>query len=92
MIEQETGQTYLGQKRRTFCSAFRLAETFSAGCQWQPQERGVHPQLPAEAGEAFADDLAPLAGAAKTESWIVCFALSHFGHVIACVWLITMRS
>jgi len=52
----------------------------------------VQPQLPPSEGEAFADDLLPFAGAANTESWIVCLALSHFGHVIACFWLITMRS
>lgn len=34
----------------------------------------------------------PLEGAAKTESWMVCFALSHFGHVMDCDWRITMRS
>jgi hypothetical protein len=37
-------------------------------------------------------DLAPLAGAEKTESWMVCFELAHFGHVMGVLWLITMRS
>jgi len=36
--------------------------------------------------------LLPFAGAAKTESWIVCFALAHFGHVIFVFPFITMRS
>jgi hypothetical protein len=52
----------------------------------------VQAQLPPEEGEEFADDLFPFPGAANTESWIVCFALSHFGHVIAWFWFITMRS
>jgi hypothetical protein len=37
-------------------------------------------------------DLLPFEGAAKTESWRVRFELEHFGHVIACFWLITIRS
>jgi len=37
-------------------------------------------------------DLEPFAGAANTESWIVCLALAHFGHAIAMFLLITMRS
>jgi hypothetical protein len=37
-------------------------------------------------------DLAPLAGAAKTESWMVCFELAHFGQVMGVLWFITMRS
>ena len=36
--------------------------------------------------------LLPFEGAAKTEGWIVCFELEHFGHVIACFGLITIRS
>jgi hypothetical protein len=51
----------------------------------------VQPQLPDEADELGAD-FAPLEGAAKTESWIVCFALAHFGQAMAWVWLMTMRS
>jgi len=47
--------------------------------------RGVQPQPPDEADEPPAEDLLPLEGAEKTESWIVCLALSHFGHVMACV-------
>lgn len=45
----------------------------------------MHPQEPpedAEAEEPAADF--PFEGAAKTESWSVCFALAHLGHVIAC--------
>jgi len=38
------------------------------------------------------EDLLPFEGTAKTESWMVCFGLEHFGHVIACFWLITIRS
>lgn len=51
----------------------------------------MQPQAPDEA-EELDDAFAPLEGAAKTESWMVCFALEHFGHAIAWVWLITMRS
>jgi hypothetical protein len=36
--------------------------------------------------------LLPFAGAAKTESWIVCFALAHFGHVTSVRPFITIRS
>jgi hypothetical protein len=36
--------------------------------------------------------LLPFEGAAKTESWIVRFALEQFGQVISCAWLITIRS
>jgi hypothetical protein len=54
----------------------------------QPQE----PPDDADELDELAEDLLPLAGAAKTESCIVCFALSHFGHVIFWRWLITMRS
>jgi hypothetical protein len=36
--------------------------------------------------------LLPLAGAAKTESWMVCFALVHFGQVILVPPFITIRS
>jgi hypothetical protein len=36
--------------------------------------------------------LLPFPCAANTESWIVFFALSHFGHVIDCFWFITIRS
>jgi hypothetical protein len=36
--------------------------------------------------------LLPFPCAAKTESWIVFFPLSHFGHVIDCFWVITIRS
>jgi hypothetical protein len=34
----------------------------------------------------------PFDGEANTESWIVCFALEHFGQVIDCDRLSTMRS
>ena len=51
----------------------------------------MQPQLAPEDGEALEDDL-PLEGAAKTESCSVCFALAHFGHVMAWFWLMTMRS
>jgi hypothetical protein len=55
----------------------------------------VHPQAPPEEGDTEAEELAvdlPFDGAAKTESWRVCFALAHFGHVMACFWLMTSRS
>jgi hypothetical protein len=55
----------------------------------------VQPQEPPDDAvelDELVDDLLPLAGAAKTESCIVRFALSHFGHVIFWRWLITMRS
>jgi hypothetical protein len=60
--------------------------------------RGVQPQEPPDDADELDEldeliaDLLPLAGAAKTESCIVCFPLSHFGHVIFWRWLITMRS
>jgi hypothetical protein len=34
----------------------------------------------------------PFDGEAKTDSWMVCFALEHLGQVMACDWLSTMRS
>lgn len=52
----------------------------------------MQPQPPADDGEALPDDLLPFAGAANTESWMVFFALAHFGQVMAWVWFITMRS
>ncbi len=53
----------------------------------------MQPQLPPEDAdeEEPAVDF-PFEGAAKTDSWMVCFALSHFGHVMGCDRLITMRS
>jgi hypothetical protein len=48
----------------------------------------VQPQLPPDA----ALDLLPLAGAAKTESWSVCFLLAHFGQAIAWLLLRTICS
>jgi hypothetical protein len=51
----------------------------------------VQPQLPDET-EELEVDFAPLEGAAKTESWMVCFALEHFGQVMVGFWLMTMRS
>jgi len=44
----------------------------------------VQPQPPDEAEAPVAEDLPPFDGAAKTESWIVCFALAHLGQVMAC--------
>jgi len=38
------------------------------------------------------EDLLPLAGAAKTESWMVFFALVHFGQMIFVFPFITIRS
>jgi hypothetical protein len=38
------------------------------------------------------DAFVPLAGAAKTESWMVCFGLSHFGQAIWVLLLITSFS
>jgi hypothetical protein len=51
----------------------------------------VRPQPPHEAEELEAV-FAPLEGAAKTESWMVCFPLEHLGQAMAWVWLMTMRS
>ncbi len=51
----------------------------------------MQPQPPDEA-EELEDVFAPLEGAAMTESWMVRFALEHFGQATAWVWLITMRS
>jgi hypothetical protein len=54
----------------------------------------VQPHPPPDEAEEEdpAEDLLPFTGAAKTESWTVCFALAHFGQVIACFLFITMRS
>jgi hypothetical protein len=51
----------------------------------------VQPQPPDEA-EEDEEFFAPFEGAAKTESWMACFALEHLGQAMAWVWLITMRS
>lgn len=56
----------------------------------QPQAPPQQP--PPEGSEEAREDLLPLAGAAKTESWMVCFALAHFGHVTFVFPFITMRS
>jgi hypothetical protein len=61
----------------------------------QPHEPPQHP--PPEDGaeppeEDPPEDFVPFDGAAKTESWIVLFALAHFGHVIFVFPFITMRS
>jgi len=37
-------------------------------------------------------DFVPFPGAAKTEIWIVLWALEHFGHVTLVLPFITMRS
>jgi len=57
----------------------------------QPQEP---PQQPPPDGpdEEPLEDLLPLAGAAKTESWILFLALAHFGQVIFVFPFITIRS
>jgi hypothetical protein len=61
--------------------------------QWQPQVFGVQPQPPEPAVvEDSAEDLLPFAGAAKTESWIVCAPLAHLGQVMAVLLFITIRS
>jgi hypothetical protein len=61
--------------------------------QWQPQVLGVQRQPPeAAVVEDSADDLLPFAGAAKTESWIVCSPLAHLGQVMAVLLFITIRS
>lgn len=61
--------------------------------QWQPQVRGVQPQAPEADSPAEPPELLlAFEGAANTESWMVCFALAHFGHVMAVLWFITMRS
>jgi hypothetical protein len=55
----------------------------------------VQPQDPPDGPDRLDEldeDFPPFEGAAKTESCIVCFALSHFGHVIFWRWLITTRS
>jgi hypothetical protein len=59
----------------------------------QPQPPPQQPPAPEpDIGDDPPGDLAPFAGAAKTDNWIVFFALSHFGQVTF-VWLfITMRS
>jgi hypothetical protein len=51
----------------------------------------VQPQLEPEADDS-ALDLLPLDGAANTDSCSVCFALWHFGQVIAWALLSTIRS
>ena len=53
----------------------------------------MQPHEPPEDAEAewLAEDF-PFERPANTESWSVCFPLAHFGHVIACFWLITSRS
>jgi len=56
----------------------------------QPHAPPQHP--PPDDSEKLEEVLLPLAGAAKTESWIVLFALEHFGHVIFVFPFITMRS
>jgi hypothetical protein len=54
---------------------------------------GVQPQPPeAAVGEDSAADLLPFAGAAKTESCIVCSPLAHLGQVMAVLLFITIRS
>jgi len=54
---------------------------------------GVQAQPPGLAVvEDAAEDLCPFAGAAKTESWIVCFPLVHFGHEMMVSCFITIRS
>jgi hypothetical protein len=56
----------------------------------------VQPQEPPELAdglELLDDVLAPLLlGAAKTENWIACFLLPHFGHSGFELWDITIRS
>ena len=52
--------------------------------QQEPPEAGPEEEPPL--------DFVPLAGAAKTESWIVFFELSHLGQVMDCFWFKTMRS
>jgi hypothetical protein len=47
---------------------------------------------PEDPDEDPPDDLPPLPCAAKTESWMVCFALAHFGQAIAVFCFITRRS
>jgi len=44
----------------------------------------VQPQPPDEADVPLEEVLPPFDGAAKTESWMVCFALAHLGQVMAC--------
>jgi len=64
------------------------------GCsfnQLQPQEPPQQPP-PEEGTDEPPEDFLLFAGAAKTESWIVLFALAHFGHVIVVLRFITMRS
>jgi len=65
-------------------------------CQRQPQAPPQHPPPedtePDGEDEDAPEDLAPFAGAAKTENCIVCFVLAHVGHSIAVFRLSTMRS
>jgi len=59
--------------------------------QLQPQAPPQQPP-PDDPDEDPLEDLPALAGAAKTESWMVCLALAHFGHVIFVFPFITIRS
>jgi hypothetical protein len=70
-----------------------LAADLSLG-QLQPQPPPQHepPEPDADPDEVPPLALLPFPCAAKTESWIVLFALSHLGHVMAWFWFITMRS
>jgi len=52
----------------------------------------MDPESPEGPEEELPDALLPLPCAAKTDSWTVCFALSHFGQVIAVFCFITKRS
>jgi hypothetical protein len=54
--------------------------------------RGVQPHPPEDAEEVPDEDFPPPEGAANTESWMVCFALEHFGQVIFALFFITSRS
>jgi hypothetical protein len=71
-----------------------LREKNNCDGQWQPQVRGVQPQEPlVDALELLDELLAPLPlCAAKTENWIACFLLPHFGHSGLELLDITIRS
>jgi hypothetical protein len=57
----------------------------------QPQAPPQHPP-PLGAEDPPLEALVPFAGAANTDSWMVCFELSHFGHEIFALLLMTSFS
>jgi hypothetical protein len=76
------------------CSVFAAlnCEEPFPGRQSQTQLPPQQPPLGKLAVEEPEEDFAPFEGAAKTESWTLCFALAQFGHSISAFRFITMRS